>query len=89
MKKFIDFVILKPFFFIIAILSFGTIYTPTNFKLYRKWQGGIWYNYIPVMFQYMSFWTQDKDNLQSHEIVVDTEDYTSNIDSIYDHLNNY
>ena len=47
-----------------------------NWKWYRKWRGGIWYNYYPRMFPYMSFWTQDKESLYPHEVICDTEDYT-------------
>lgn len=47
----------------------------SSFKFYRKYKGGIWYRYYPRMYPYMSFWTQDKNSVYSHEIIDLTEDY--------------
>lgn len=45
------------------------------FKIYRWWKGGIWYNYYPKFYPYMSLWTQDKSELASHCVVEKVENY--------------
>lgn len=78
-KNLVDNIIIKPLFFILAICTIGLIYTPTNYKWYRKWLGGIWYEYSPKMFLYMTFYTQNKESIYEHEIIFNVEDY-----NIYD-----
>jgi hypothetical protein len=48
-----------------------------NFKWYRKLRGGVWYKYYPDIHGMTTFeyWTQNKDNLAEHEIIIKTEDY--------------
>ena len=82
MKKLID--------RLIYLMFITVVYTPTNYKWYRKWKGGIWYAYYPRMFPYMSFYTQDKESLHSHEIITDIEDYnTYNWELLDDAIVNY
>ena len=76
MKKIID-IIIKTIWIPIAIVSVGYFYTPTNFKWYRKFKGGVWYGYFPKMYMYMTFYTQDKDSIYEHEIIESIEDYNT------------
>ena len=75
MKYLIDWCIIKPVFWILAILTLGWCYTPTNQKWYRKFKGGTWYGYYPRMYCYMTFYTQNRKSILSHEIIFSTEVY--------------
>jgi len=75
MRFLIHILIINPIFWILSIFTMGMIYTPTDYRWYRKWHGGKWYNYSPRMYPYMSFWTQDKDSLAEHEILCEEEEY--------------
>ena len=48
-----------------------------RFKWYRWFKGGVWYKYYPDIHgcTHMRFWTQDKNSIVSHEIVIKTENY--------------
>ena len=83
MKLFIDKVLIKILFFILFIISFGYIYTPNSYKWYRKFKGGIWFEYYePIKFPYGSFWTQDE--VSETAVIFTTEDYNKKNENILD-----
>lgn len=88
MRKFIKNIVIRIIYILfipITICTLGFIFTPSDYKWYRKFIGGIWYCYFPKMYPYMTFYTQDPGSIYSHEIVEDIEDYnTYNPDLIDD-----